>query len=158
MTNISKLLTALWGLLCLATVAVLLLVYANLPLQLSWTLPDELGGFDLTREGFFYSMAGAFILINILYYLVARLPQKFKRVKFMGSQQLDLGLAVSLKIQVIGFNIFLVCLMIFLSMSSQYASDATGLLPLLFYVGPAIMVLGLLSLIYWWFKSRVVAD
>ena len=72
MTNFSKILSALWGMLCLTVAVVLMVVYANFPVQQTWKLPEQLGAMEFTKEGFFYSMALAFLFVNILYYLAVK--------------------------------------------------------------------------------------
>ena len=154
MEIISRLLSAFWGVIGLAVLMMLFLIYANFPPQHTWTLPQQLGSIQLDKEGFFYIMTGAFILCNGLYYLGIKILAKGRAAR---TSQI-LGLIASLKVQIVGLNLFLITLMAYLKMSSQFSLPDGSWASGLFYIGPILMFAGAVYFIYWMFKSPVVAD
>ena len=154
MEIISRLLSAFWGLLGLAVLITLFLIYANFPQQHSWTLPQQLGSIKLDKELFFYIMTGAFILCNGLYYLGVKILSRGTAAR---TSQV-FGIRNSLKIQIVGVNLFLITLMVYLKMSSQFSTPESALVSIMFYLGPILMLIGVFALIYWIFKSTAVGD
>ena len=147
MSNFSKILSALWGIMCLMVATVLMIVYANFPVLETWKLPPELGAFEFTKEGFFYSMALAFLFTNILYYLAVKLLDSLKsNVSPLPPYLRYERIRLALKVQVVGLNLFLVCLMIFMRMNASFQTS-DGWYSWFFFIGPLIMIVGLIMMV-----------
>lgn len=158
MTNLSKFLSAAWGILCIGVVVVLLLVYANFPLQSRWELPEQLGRLSFTKERFFYWMAFSFIIANVLYYLSIKVLDEFKKI---APKKIALpryhGIRLGLKIQITGLNLFLIFFMFFLKWTSANDGITSFWSAWLFFFGPLIMILGLFYALFWLVKPQKIS-
>ena len=147
MWNLSKMLSAFWGILGLITLVTLFIVYASFPEYVNQGfLLDH--GIQLDRQRFFFIFSGLYLAVNLITYIAIKTTGSLKKGSRALSAIQHLRTMVSLKILVIGANLFLVMLMIFVSSAiGGQGNSSSWYLPLL-WVGPLVMVAGLSYLIF----------
>ncbi len=148
MGNISRMLSALWGILVLIVLFTLFIVYANFPDGMNLEFLDLERTVYFERQRFFYVFAALILVINLIIYLTIRVTATLKRMSISLSSSQHLRIAVAVKIMVCGGNFFLIILMIYLK-SAIESESAVGLLPwLALMLGPVVIVVGLFYLFY----------
>lgn len=148
MWNLSKLLSALWGLLGVLVVLILFIVYANFPEHGSLDFFNTGKEIQLGRQLFFSFFAGAFLIVNLVIFLSIRMAAVLKKTFKETPTPGHLKVLVAVKTLACGANLFLCTLMIFLrsAMESQGITGSWRWMILL--AGPLVMISGLLYLLY----------
>ncbi len=148
MWNLSKLLSAVWGILGLTVLVTLFLIYANYPDYSSLDFLGSVKGMTLDRHRFFFWFVGLFLVINLSFYAATGVINQIGNSTRLLSNAQHLRTLVALKVLVIGANLFLLTLMIFLR-SALVAQDLPGSWQwLVMLMGPLTMVSGLVYLLY----------
>jgi hypothetical protein len=144
MLNLSKLMSALWGIMGLITLVTLFVTYANFPEYVNTGFPGTDLEIRFDRHRYFFVFAGLYLLVNLVIYIAIRIWSSLKS----GQVMQHLRTLVGLKTLVIGANLFLITLMIFTrSVIGDQSMSAIWYWPLL-WIGPLVMVSGLVFIIY----------
>lgn len=140
-------LSALWGLLGLITIATLFVIYTNFPDQGTFPIPDFGVSIELDRHSYFFSFCGLYLTINLILYIAARAANNLNKVFTSLDTIQHLRTMVSVKILACGANVFLMSLMIYSKSVITTQNPASGHW-LLMMIGPFIMIAGLIYLFY----------
>ena len=144
MWNLSKILSALWGLLGIIALVTLFVVYTNF--NSTVLLGNMDWGISLDKQRFFSVFCSLYLLVNLITFIAIRtiggLKSKIKPLL----ASLQLPILVALKIMVVGANIFLITLMFYINstMTDNLAFQSWQGFAML--VGPVIMLSGLIYL------------
>jgi len=141
-------LSAFWGILGLLTLVTLFVAYANFP---EYVDPGFLGTdheIKLDRNRFFFIFSGLYLVVNLMTYIAIRAAGSLKKgLRIMQTTQY-LRTLVGLKVLIIGANLFLITLMIFTRSAIETQGVSTIWHWPLLWIGPLIMVSGLVYLMY----------
>ena len=148
MWNLSKMLSALWGIVGLLALITLFIAYANFPDYFSLNFLGLDSELQMDRHRFFYVFAGLFLAVNLITYVGLRTASSLNSSYQLSNSAQHLKMLVAIKVLVVGANLFLITLMIY-SRAAIEAQSLTGVLHwLILFIGPAIMLFGLFYLLY----------
>jgi len=146
----SKMLSALWGLLGLITIFSLFIIYANFPEHSSLDFQGLNQGISVNGQKFFYAFFGLFMIVNLMVYLTIKTTNSIGRKALRILPQQKLRISVAVKSMAIGANLFLLVLMIYLKYAIEVPDPAIFWHWILLVIGPFIIVVGLIYLFYIW--------
>ena len=155
MWNLSKMLSALWGIFGFVALIVLFIIYANYPDYVSLDILGIDSIRQLNRQDFFLLFIGLYLLVNLIIFSGIRATDSFSKLNKLARQQ-QLRIAIAMKTMAVGGNLFLITLMIFMRsiIVSQTIPQSSSFIILL--VGPLIIAFGLFFLLYVsMFPSRI---
>lgn len=150
MSNLSKMLSAAWGLLGLITIFSLFIIYANFPEYSTLDFQGLNREIEMTGQKFFYAFSGLFLIVNLMVYLTIKTTNSIGRKALRIHPQQKLRISVAVKTMAIGANLFLVVLMIYLKYTIEVPAQVVFWPWIFLVIGPFIIVTGLLYLSYIW--------
>lgn len=150
MSNLSKMLSAVWGLLGLITIFSLFIIYANFPEYSTIDFQGLNREIKMTGQKFFYTFSGLFLIVNLMVYLTIKTTNFIGRKALQIQPQQKLRISVAVKTTAIGANLFLVVLMIYLKYIMEVPDQVMSWPWIFLIIGPFIIVSGLLYLSYIW--------
>jgi hypothetical protein len=144
MWNLSKILSALWGLLGIIALVTLFFVYTNFNSRVLLGTMDW--GISLDKQRFFSVFCSLYLLVNLITFIAIRTISGLKSKVKPLLTSLQLPMLVALKTMVVGANIFLIILMLYVSstMTTNHAIESWQWLAMM--VGPVIILAGLIYL------------
>ena len=98
MSNLSKMLSAVWGLLGLITMCTLFVIYANFP---EYSRLD-FQGLNMNGQTFFYAFTGLFLIVNLMVYVTVKTANGIGRKDLRIPSHQKLRISVAVKTMVIG--------------------------------------------------------
>ncbi len=141
-------LSALWGIVGLLALATLFVTYTNFPNYFNLSFIGWETDMRMDRHGFFYTFAGLFLVLNLITYVGLRSTKSLNASYQLYDGNQHLRLTVSIKTLVIGANLFLLTLTAY-SRAAIEAQSLTGVYHWsILLIGPVIMLLGLIYLLY----------
>lgn len=155
----SRLIKYLWFLTVLALLASLLWIYASLPNEVG-VLANEFGEADefLEKNQFFYVFFGFFALINIILFglhnMIINHTDRFSHQINPSRRSLQLSLSQWMLAFASSLNIFFILALIYLAAFNSAEVSNLQAFQVLVYVGPVLVGLVLLSLVFIFLKKR----
>ena len=148
MWNLSKMLSALWGIVGTLALITLFVVYTNFPeyFRLDFLGLNTEARWD--RHGFFYVFTGMFLAVNLITFVGLRVANSLNSSYRISNAAQHVKVLVAIKILVVGANLFLITLMIYAKAAIEAQSLSVVLHWTILVVGPVIMISGLSYLLY----------